>query len=158
MSSLHSILASPLLIEALCCLGIAVCLYAIDIEKGGKKPKYKRVCDVNESMSCTLVLTSKYGHMAKLLLGLDDKSLFNRSNAEYGLLFYIGLLAFQFYPWTSLTWHPLLFFIGTLAAVLASIGLAGILYFVLHNFCMICVCMYLINSALFAAAAIRLIG
>jgi len=142
----------------ICLIGIVICIYAVNIEKSGKNPKYKRLCDVNESMSCTLVLTSKYGHMAKLLFNLNEHSIFNMSNAQYGLLFYLGLLCFQFYPFTLLPYYDVLFFVATLSSVIASIGLAWILYYILHNFCMICVCMYIINSLLFTSAVMRLIN
>lgn len=143
-----------IVITALSYVGIFICVYAMDIESG--KKKYKRVCDVNESMSCTLVLTSKYGHMAKLLFNLNEKSFFNRSNAEYGLWFYIAMAFFQVYPFTMLPYHDLLFFFATLSSMIVSICLAGILYFILHNFCMICVCMYFLNTLLFLSAIIKL--
>ena len=154
--SLLNVTDSYVFVSALCLVGVGACLYAVDIEKSGKKPKYKRMCDVSESMSCTLVLTSKYGHMAKLLFKLDEKSIFNMSNAQYGLIFYLGLFFFQFYPFTVLPYHSVLFLTATLSSVMASLGLAWILYYVLHNFCMICVCMYVINTLLFVSALVHM--
>ncbi|QKF94487.1 vitamin K epoxide reductase [Fadolivirus algeromassiliense] len=155
ISAALSYMDSTSFVVSLCCIGILVCWYAMDIESGEKKPKYKRMCDVNDSMSCTLVLTSKYGHMAKLMFGLDRNSLFNRSNAEYGFVFYLGLLIFQFYPFTMLPFYNYIFLIGTVGSVCASIGLAWILYSILHNFCMICVCMYAVNTLLMISAIMR---
>lgn len=145
---------STTFVVSLCIIGIAICIYASDIERS--HGKVKRACDVSESMSCTLVLTSKYGHMAKLLFGLDEKSFFNMSNAQYGLFFYIGLLLFQFYPFTMIPYHDILFLIGTFTSVLASVGLAWILYFKLRNFCMVCVCMYIINLLMFTSSIVHL--
>lgn len=151
MSALVSIInSSPNLVSSLCIMGIGACLYAIGIEKS--KTKHKRMCDVNESMSCTLVLTSKYGHMAKLLFHLDENSFFNMSNAQYGLFFYLGLMVFQLYPFTLIPYHSFSFLLATSSSVIASLGLAYILYYILHNFCMICVCMYIINSLLLLCA------
>ena len=42
-------------------LGITVSLYALYIEiKKSKDKTYKAACDLNDSMSCSRVLTSKY--------------------------------------------------------------------------------------------------
>jgi vitamin-K-epoxide reductase (warfarin-sensitive) len=136
--------------KVLCLLGVLICKYAVGIENS--KEKKKRMCDVNESMSCTRVLTSKYGHMAKLLFGLKEDNFFNLSNAQYGLIYYIGLLLFQFYPLTLIPYHDFLCFIGTLGSFFASLGLAWILYFKLHDFCMVCVAMYIVNSLLLTSA------
>lgn len=144
-------------VSGLCVIGVLACLYAIDIESSGKKPKYQRICDVNESMSCTLVLTSKYAHMAKLMFKLDENSMFNLSNAQYGLMFYIGLFVFQFYPFTLIPFHDVLFLLATSASVVGSIGLALILKYILHNLCMICVCMYVINTLLFISTVMHMI-
>lgn len=144
-------------VTTLCILGITICIYAIEIEtteSSGKKGQ--RMCDVNDSMSCTLVLTSKYSHMTKLMFGLRDDSFFNKSNAQYGLLFYVCLLASQFYPFTSIPYHSYLFLGATVASVLASLGLAWILWKILRNFCMICVCMYFINFALLTSAIMHI--
>ena len=150
---------SEFFVSGLCIVGILICIYAIDIEKSGaKKTQYKRICDVNESMSCTLVLTSKYGHMAKLLFNLSENSILNKSNAEYGLLFYIGMLLLSLLPSTIIPYHSQLFFLGTLSSVLASLGLAWILYAKLRNFCLICVTMYFINSLLLISSIADLVN
>jgi len=151
-------------IVSVCVIGAIICLYAIKVESVGfaekkkyGKPQYKQICDVNESMSCTLVLTSKYSHMAKLMFNLNDNSIFNYSNAQYGLLFYISLLIFQFYPFTMIPYHNIIFLCLTLSSILASMGLAWILYSILMNFCMICVCMYIVNTLLCLSAIAHLI-
>ena len=148
---------------SLCCMGIVVCLYAIKIEKDeerykkDEKLRAPRMCDINDSISCTTVLTSKYSHMTKIMFGLSENSIFNYSNAHYGLLFYIGLTAFQFYPFTLIPYHAHLFFAASVASVIASCGLAYILRYILHNFCMICVCMYIINILFLISSSMRLI-
>ena len=147
---------------SLCVLGIAICIYAIKVEtvvmsekKRNGKPSFTQICDVNESISCSLVLTSSYSHMAKMMFGLDENSVFNHSNAEYGLLFYIGLLIFHIYPFTLLPFHSWLFLLGTAGSVAASCGLAWILKYRLHSLCLICVCMYVVNILLFISSVRR---
>lgn len=151
-------------VASLCMVGVLICLYAIKVETVGfsekkayGKPQYRQICDVNESMSCTLVLTSKYSHMVKLIFGLTDKSIFNYSNAQYGFAIYVGLLVVQFYPFTLLPYYDLVFLIVTGSSVLASMGLAWILYSVLHNFCLICFCMYMVNGLMFTSAIMRML-
>jgi vitamin-K-epoxide reductase (warfarin-sensitive) len=139
---------------ALSIVGILICLYAIDIEKS-KKPKYARICDINDSMSCTIVLTSKYSHMVQLLFNLHPTHILNYSNAQYGLLFYTIILLLQF---ITIPHHNLIFFIMATSSLIASCGLAWILYNRLHNFCMICVCMYIINTLLTTSAIMRIIN
>jgi len=140
----------------LCLLGIIVCAYAIKVEEAGmsETKKHGKVlksqgCDVDDEMSCSLVFSSEYSHMAKKIFNLDETSFFNWSNAHYGLVFYIGLFIFNLYPFTLLPFHSGLFLLGTTGSVFASLGLAYILKYILHNFCMICVGMYIINFLLF---------
>jgi len=149
----------------LCVIGIIVCLYAIKIEKDedeykkdDDKQRVPRMCDINDSMSCTAVLTSKYSHMTKLIFGLSENSVFNYSNAHYGLVFYIGLLLFQFYPFTLIPYHEYIFLCMSIASIIASCGLAWILYYILHNFCMICVCMYIVNAFLLTSSIMHVIN
>lgn len=143
----------------LCLLGIIVCAYAIKVEEAGmsETKKHGKVlksqgCDVDDEMSCSLVFSSEYSHMAKKIFNLNENSMFNWSNAHYGLVFYIGLFLFQFYPFTLLPFYSHLFLLGTTGSVLASCGLAYILKYILHNFCMICVGMYIINTLLFISS------
>jgi uncharacterized membrane protein len=162
---LFNLAGSFYFVVGLCVLGVLVCLYAINVEtigfgemKKNRKPSYTQMCDINESISCTLVLTSEYSHMARRTFNLDENSIFNLSNAQYGLIYYVGILFFQFYPFTLIPFHSWLFLLGTIASVLASCGLAFILKYRLHNFCMICALMYVINDVLLACAVMRLIN
>lgn len=143
----------------LCLLGILTCVYAVKVEEAGisetkahGKVLKSQGCDVDDEMSCSLVFSSEYSHMAKKLFKLHENSRFNWSNAHYGLVFYIGLFVFNLYPFTLLPFHSSLFLLGTTGSVVASLGLAYILKYILHNFCMICVGMYIINSLLFVSA------
>ena len=142
----------------LCILGIFFSLYALKIESTGDPKKRVAICDVGENASCTFVLTSKYGYMAKLLFKLDEKSPFNYSNAAYGCLFYMSVYMvrctwiFNIFPFTSF-----IFLMMTFSSVCASLGLAWILYAKLHNLCMICVFTYTLNMLLFGSALVHFV-
>lgn len=112
------------------------------------------MCDINESIGCTVVLTSKYAHLMRLFLNLEKGSLFDKSNAFYGLCFYIAL--FTIY-WIPLPYHQVIFFLMTLPSIAASCGLAWILYKYLRMLCLICVTTYIINFALVVVAILNLI-
>lgn len=157
--SFFSLFDSVGAVGVLCFLGVLFSLYAFKIESTGDPKKRVAICDVGENASCTFVLTSKYGHMAKLMFGLSDKSPFNYSNAVYGMLFYVCAFClrctwiFNEFPFASFT-----FLLMTLASVCASLGLAWILYAKLHNLCMICVCTYTLNMLLFGSALVHFLG
>ena len=59
-------------------IGYLLSAYAFYIEKRKEKEeRYKAVCDIGESASCTKAFTSEYGKM------------FGISNSIYGMLFYV---------------------------------------------------------------------
>lgn len=131
-------------------IGIIVCLYAIYIDKVSKKEKnYVAFCDINNYMSCSVVLKSPYSRLTKLCFGLNENSLFNVPNTYYGLLFYIAITIYPIYPFTLIPFRELMFFGASFTSLLLCCALAYILYFKLHNFCAICVATYFINMFIF---------
>ncbi len=143
-------------VVTMCVLAMAACKYAIKIEAAGGT--IKQACDINDIVSCSNVLTSEYAHMMKLVLKLQDDSPLNWSNAQYGLVAYIFLIVFQFYPLTLIPYHEYLFLAMTSVSVLASVGLAYILRYILKQFCAVCVFMYFINLLLFISAVVRVMA
>lgn len=140
----------------LCLLGIVICYYAMKVEsKDMMSPKFLKICGNGDS--CSLVLSSKYAHLMKLIFNLPENSPFNCSNAHYGLFYYCFLCLFQFYPLTLLPFYNQVFFTLTLFSVLGSCVLAWILYSILHTFCRVCFSIYIVNTLLFISAIIRLI-
>ncbi|OCT61959.1 vitamin K epoxide reductase complex subunit 1-like protein 1 [Xenopus laevis] len=131
----------------LCSVGIALSLYAFHVETSRERdPDYTALCDINPSISCSKVFTSRWGRGFGLVEQfLGQQSLLNQPNSVFGVLFY-GL-------------QLLLGFSGSLAAAstllgtsLMSIGgsmyLAYILVYVLRDFCVICVSTYVLNLLL----------
>ncbi len=135
----------PIFVLGVC--GILICLYAIYVERNakGKKRNYKPVCDINDNMSCTLVLTSEYAYMTKYVFNLNNDHPLNVPNTYYGLLFYscIVLSAFIHVPFQ----YYLLLSVSSMS-LLAS---GGLMYFMykLWDFCLVCMASHVVNILLF---------
>jgi len=128
----------------LCMLGIGVCIYALSVEFHVEaNPEYEAMCDINEKMSCTKVLTSEWGKGFGLLgfiIGHDHP--LNLKNPFFGLAFYFIQL------FLSDRKGSLAYKLQLATAIMANCGtlwLAYILYFVLNDFCIVCVSTYAIN-------------
>lgn len=134
-------------ISVLGIVGVAISLYAIYVEHSSRKlgKKFVAVCDMNESASCSLVLTSAYSRLGEVYLGLSKDSMFNLPNTYYGLLFYIAVTVYPVYPFTLIPFREVLFFGASLLSIGICCLLAWILYFKLKNFCGVCVASYIVN-------------
>jgi vitamin-K-epoxide reductase (warfarin-sensitive) len=153
-----------LIMSSLNCVGILLSLYAFQVEIHKENDKsYTAYCDIGP-FSCTKVFTSKlvliifrYVKMGinKLCyflrygkgFGLIPKdSVFNLPNSIYGLIYFaIQLLLLIFRNNSRVLQFKLLL------SVIANIGcvhLAGILYFILHDFCIVCFMVYVVNAFL----------
>jgi vitamin-K-epoxide reductase (warfarin-sensitive) len=123
------------MITVLAVCGGALSLYMFMVERAFEKNAgYKAVCDISDKISCTAALKSRYGKP------------FGISNALLGVLFYPTLLLLQFYGFTTLIFY------ASLAAVLASCGLAFVLYFKIKVICLVCTSIYLINILLLVSS------
>ncbi|AYV77270.1 MAG: vitamin K epoxide reductase complex subunit 1-like protein 1 [Barrevirus sp.] len=134
------------IISLLGLIGIAISLYAIYVERSARKSKrYVAVCDMNESVSCSLVLISAYSKLGEVYLGLSKDSIFNLPNSYYGILFYIAITIYPIYPFTIIPFREVLFFGASILSIGVCCLLAWILYFKLNNFCAICATTYILN-------------
>lgn len=128
-------------------VGLLLSLYALHVEISKEKDEnYTAYCDINENMSCSRVFGSRYGKgfgFLGILLGND--SILNLPNPVYGIVFYGSLMVLgevDSYRVNTLQ-------LGM--AILSNIGsgyLAYILYFILHDLCLVCVTTYFVNAAL----------
>ena len=141
-------------------IGIAISLYAIHVERkasrNGRK-KYVALCDVNDSASCSLVLTSEYARLGEKYLGLSRNNLFNMPNTYYGLMFYVAVSLYPMYPFTLIPFREVLLFSASLLSISVCCLLAWILYFRLKNFCGVCVASWIVNVAILWQAGSQLI-
>ena len=116
-------------------VGILLSLYALKVEgKAKKEKKYKALCDISKTITCSKIFLSKEGHF------------FGVSNAFLGLLFYfvIFLLAYsqqRFY----------IIFLS-LFAVLGSVLLFLVSTFKLKKFCYVCTLIHLLNITILLVA------
>ncbi|XP_050812978.1 vitamin K epoxide reductase complex subunit 1-like protein 1 [Gopherus flavomarginatus] len=131
----------------LCALGLALSVYALHVESSRERdPDYLALCDLSPSVSCSKVFTSRWGRGFGLVEDLLGKhSVFNQPNSLFGIVFYILQTLLGFSP-STLAAVTLL---GTsMVSIAGSLYLAYILFFVLHDFCLVCVTTYLLNGAL----------
>ena len=111
--------------------GIAVSIYAYVVEMNiSKNPEYKPACDISDKISCTRVMNSAYSKT----LGI--------SNALIGVAFYSLLFVLACFGLVSIIFYL------SIAAVVASIGLAYVSYFKVKSFCLVCTSVYVINLLL----------
>ncbi|KAJ2949067.1 hypothetical protein O0L34_g6007 [Tuta absoluta] len=121
-------------------LGVLASTYALFVElKADGNPGYKAMCDINEMASCTRVLTSPYSKG----FGLGIKT--EIPNPIFGVLYYCLMIFLSTFEQMSMARFQ---FLLSLAALSSSVYLAGLLIFVLHDICVVCISTYFINGAL----------
>ncbi|XP_076367268.1 vitamin-K epoxide reductase [Tachypleus tridentatus] len=138
-----------------CVVGLVLSFYAyyVEIEKEHNKD-YKALCDISDHMSCSTVFTSKYGRGFGLLGHIvGSNSQFNVPNSIFGIVFYTLQMAL------GQSTDPFLTKVEISLAFVSNIGslyLAYILYFILHDFCVVCVSTYVVNALLLGCACYKL--
>lgn len=150
------------IVSFLSILGIFICLYSIQVEiYKSRDNNYVAFCDINDYISCSKVFQSEYGKGFGLM---PKDSILNQHNSIYGLVFFIFQLLLckklliskkfiesYFFSLVLFRSSPKAFQIRIFLSVLANMGsvyLAYILYFILHDFCIVCVSFYFINGLL----------
>uniref|UniRef100_A0A8C7PDQ3 vitamin-K-epoxide reductase (warfarin-sensitive) n=2 Tax=Oncorhynchus mykiss TaxID=8022 RepID=A0A8C7PDQ3_ONCMY len=139
-----------------CVLGILLSLYAYHVEtEKARDSNYRAMCDVSNSISCSKVFTSRWGRGFGLLgsiFGID--SAMNQPNSVYGIFFYIFQLLLGI---TVSAMAALIVMTTSILSVMGSLYLGYILYFVLKDFCIICITTYALNFILFMLNYKRLV-
>lgn len=128
-------------------IGIALSLYALYVEVSKESDgNYQAMCDISPSMSCSKVFTSKYGRgfgIVGELLGHDH--ILNQPNSIPGILFYLLVIILgEIKNLRAAKVQRILLFFSNFM----SLYLAYLLYFVLHDFCVVCVSTYIVNLLL----------
>jgi len=157
---MNSILAKVMdIISLLGLLGVGISAYAIYVEKNARKTKKRTaLCDVNDGMSCSLVLTSDYAKLGEVYLGLSKDNPFNVPNTYYGFLFYVAVTIYPLWPFTLIPFREALLFGASILSIGICVLLAWILYFKLRNFCTVCVASWIVNSLILYQAYKQLFG
>jgi len=138
----------------LCAVGISLSIYAYHVETTKETDHdFQAMCDISETMSCSKVFTSKYGRgfgLVELIFGKNN--ILNQPNSVFGVIFYI----LQIVLGNTASILAATVQIGT--AILANFGsvyLAYILYFILEDFCVVCVSTYVVNFLLLLVCFVR---
>ncbi|XP_028379504.1 vitamin K epoxide reductase complex subunit 1 isoform X1 [Phyllostomus discolor] len=132
---------------ALCLTGLVLSLYALHVKAARARDRdYRALCDVGTAISCSRVFSSRWGQgfgLVEQVLGPD--SVFNQSNSIFGCIFYtlqllLGCLRGR--------WVSILLLLSSLVSLAGSVYLAWILFFVLYDFCIVCITTYAVNVGL----------
>ncbi|KAM3917800.1 vitamin K epoxide reductase complex subunit 1-like protein 1 [Leptodactylus fuscus] len=138
-----------------CALGIALSVYAYHVETSRENDaEYRALCDINPSISCSKVFTSKWGRgfgLVENLLGAQ--SLLNQPNSVFGVLFYTLQILLGF---VGLVAAAVTLLVTSLASIAGSLYLAYILFYILEDFCVICITTYVLNFILLVLNVKRL--
>ncbi|KAI1302337.1 Vitamin K epoxide reductase complex subunit 1-like protein 1 [Halotydeus destructor] len=123
-------------------LGILLSLYTIYVEiQHEKDNKFRALCDINEHMSCSKVFMSKYGKGFGLV---SPESPFYLPNPIFGVIHYFTTLMITLFAGRD----KLLINVFIMLAALSNIGsvyLGYVLFFVLHDVCVVCITIYVVN-------------
>lgn len=121
-------------VEVVAAAGLLVSLYAWYVERRFGEKSYKPACDISENVSCTKAFTSRYGR------------LFGIPNSVLGVVFYTAMFVLAWFGYAQLVLYAAIF------AMLGTLYLAYISYFVQKNFCLVCWSVYVVNIVLLLAA------
>lgn len=132
------------IVTILCLIGISLSLYAFYVEtRKTQDPTYRAACDIGERMSCSRVLTSRWGRGFGLL---PSDSILNLPDSIFGLIYYcLSLLLNRSFRSDTIARLRVVLSILT---NLGSVYLGYILYFILEDICFVCCGMYLANFLL----------
>uniref|UniRef100_A0A8C3VSR6 vitamin-K-epoxide reductase (warfarin-sensitive) n=1 Tax=Catagonus wagneri TaxID=51154 RepID=A0A8C3VSR6_9CETA len=132
---------------ALCLAGLVLSLYALHVKAARARDRnYRALCDVGTAISCSRVFSSRWGRgfgLVEQVLGKD--SVLNQSNSIFGCIFYILQLLLGCLRGH---WASVLLVLSSLVSLAGSVYLAWILFFVLYDFCIVCITTYAINLGL----------
>ncbi|XP_042236245.1 vitamin K epoxide reductase complex subunit 1-like [Homarus americanus] len=134
--------------------GIGLSLYALYVEiKKESDRDFQAMCDISASVSCSRVFTSKYGRGFGIIgevLGKDH--ILNQPNSIPGIIFYcLVILLGEIRSVRVAKFQRSLITLSNLM----SVYLAYLLYFVLKDFCVVCVTTYFVNVLLTVLAFMR---
>ncbi|KAL9981633.1 hypothetical protein ACROYT_G010365 [Oculina patagonica] len=107
---------------------------------------YKALCDISEHMSCSKVFSSKYGTgfgLVEPVMGKDSP--LNVPNSIFGILFYSSIVLLGMFKSKAAAWIMFLF---SLLSCVGSIYLGYILFYILHDTCVVCISTYVVNALL----------
>jgi len=136
-------------------VGLMVSFYALYIELEMERAartgiEFKAACDIGKGMSCSAVLSSKYGKVLSLWGLVPHHHWLDVPNALVGGIYFLIALVYPLYKHVPAMRS---LFMGVSCVAIAFCAyLAYVLRYVLHDFCLVCVSSYVINLIIFLAA------
>ncbi|KAL4693530.1 hypothetical protein H8957_002547 [Semnopithecus entellus] len=125
---------------ALCLTDLVLSLYALHVKAARALGRdYRALCDMGTTISCP----GRGFGLVQHVLGQD--SILNQYNNIFPCIFYTLHLLLGC-PWTR--WASVLLLLSSLLSLAGSVYLAWILFFVLYDFCIVCITTYAINVGL----------
>ncbi|XP_069703144.1 vitamin K epoxide reductase complex subunit 1 [Periplaneta americana] len=142
-------------IHLVCFFGLGLSYYAYVVETAKEHDEnYVAMCDISEHMSCSKAFMSPYGKGFGLIRHIfGEDSFLNQPNSIGGMIFYVIIIGL------NVVNNPSIVKLMTLLAAvsnLASVYLACILYFVLYDFCFVCVSTYVVNFLLLILCILKM--
>nr|CAH7757896.1 unnamed protein product [Callosobruchus chinensis] len=129
---------SLLILSCLLGLGLSLYTYVVELQLENDV-RYKPMCDISPHMSCTKAFMSEYGKG----FGIFGKSSpLHKPNSLFGIMYYsmIATLALSNSKFIT-TVSMVLIIISNII----SLWFAYVLYFILYDFCIVCVSTYIVN-------------
>eukprot|EP01038_Epipyxis_sp_PR26KG_P006771 gene6771-9275_t len=131
-------------------LGLVVSLYSVYVEhKHQDDHSYTALCDITEKISCSTVFSSEYGKVFSKIGLIERGSLFDQTNAFYGVIFYTVYLAVVIVKkriFDGTTFLDLLLLGLSTISVITSAYLSYALVEELRMLCIACFSIYFFNS------------
>ena len=113
--------------------------------------EYVAMCDMAEKVSCSAVISSEYSKLFSLIGLIPKESIFDVPNANYGLVFYSGLLVIYIYS-SFIPYAKTLVLLAASASAVLSLVLLYIMVVILQDVCVVCMCTHLCNAAILSVA------
>ncbi|KAG7282786.1 hypothetical protein CRUP_029994 [Coryphaenoides rupestris] len=131
----------------LCVFGVVLSVYALHVELSKESnPDYRAMCDLGESVSCSKVFTSRWGRGFGLVqFFVAEDHVLNQPNSILGIIFYTLQLSLGL---SASSRAAMVLVLSSWVSIAGSLYLASILFFILEDFCLVCVSTYIVNLAL----------
>ncbi|KAH7637928.1 transmembrane and tpr repeat-containing protein 3-like protein [Dermatophagoides farinae] len=131
-------------------VGFLLNTYAFYVElKHEYDPSYQALCDVNSVISCTKVITTKWGKG----FGILPESVAFR-NPIFGFVFYTLMLLMIMAIKPNIIVCKSIIFLAILSN-LATIYLSILMIYIIQYFCLICIISYIVNFLLLIYSIVR---
>ena len=132
-------------------MGFLLSSYALYVEyKHEQDHDYVALCDIDmETASCSKVFSSEYGKILSYTNLVPKGSALDLPNAAFGLVIYI--VVYVLMKINSVN-ADLFLLLTSISSLLFSAFLAYKLFFVLQDFCVVCVSIYICNIGIFLSS------